>query len=41
VFCAVKDREIPVLITVVKKGNKIAARHLETARKRMKEVLEQ
>ena len=41
VFCTVKGREIVVLITVVKKSNKIEARHMETARKRMKEVQEQ
>jgi phage-related protein len=41
VFCTVKGREIVVLITVVKKSNKIEARHMETARKRMKEVREQ
>ena len=38
VFCTVKDQEIVVLITVVKKGNQIPKRHMETARKRMKEV---
>jgi phage-related protein len=41
VFCTVKGREIVVLITVVKKANKIQARHMEIARKRMKEVQEQ
>jgi phage-related protein len=41
VFCTVKGREIVVLITVVKKANKIEARHMETARKRMKEVQQQ
>jgi phage-related protein len=40
VFCTLKGREIVVLITVVKKSSKIEARHMETARKRMKEVLE-
>jgi phage-related protein len=34
----VKGQEIVVLITVVKKGNKIPPRHMETAHKRMKEV---
>jgi phage-related protein len=38
VFCTVKGQEIVVLITVVKKGNKISPRHMETAQKRMKEV---
>ena len=40
VFCTLKGREIVVLITVIKKGNKIPAHQMETARKRMKEVLE-
>lgn len=38
VFCTVKDQEIVVLITVIKKGNRIPMRQMETARKRMKEV---
>jgi phage-related protein len=38
VFCTVKGQEIVVLISVVKKGNKIPPRHMETAQKRMKEV---
>lgn len=38
VFCTLKDQEIVVLITVVKKGNKIPPRHMETARKRTKEI---
>jgi phage-related protein len=38
VFCTVKGQEIVVLITVVKKGNKIPPRQMETAQKRMKEV---
>ena len=38
VFCTVKDQEIVILITVVKKGNKIPRRHMDTALKRMKEV---
>jgi phage-related protein len=38
VFCTVKGQEIVVLITVVKKGNKIPPRHMETAHKRMKEI---
>ena len=38
VFCTVKGQEIVVLITVVKKSNKIPKRHLDTAIKRMKEI---
>lgn len=38
VSCAAKDQEIVVLITVIKKGNKIPKRQMDTARKRMKEV---
>ena len=38
VFCTLKGQEIVVLVTVVKKGNKIPPRHMDTARKRMKEV---
>ena len=38
VFCTVKDEEIVVLITVVKKSNKIPKRQMETALKRMKEI---
>ena len=38
IYCAVRRREIVVLMTVVKKGNKLPARHVATARKRMKEV---
>lgn len=38
VFCTVKGQEIVILITVIKKGNKIPIRQMETARKRMKEV---
>ena len=40
VFCTVRGLEIVVLITVIKKANKIQARHMEIARKRMKEVQE-
>lgn len=40
VFCTAKGREIVVLITVIKKGNRIQPRYLEIARKRMKEVLQ-
>lgn len=38
VFCILKGREIVVLITVVKKGNKIPSHQMDTARKRLKEV---
>ena len=38
VFCTAKDKEIVILITVIKKDNKIPKRHLDIARKRMKEV---
>lgn len=38
VFCTVKDQEVVILITVVKKGNTIPKRHMDTARKRLKEV---
>lgn len=40
-FCTAKSREIVVLITVIKKPNKIQTRHMDIARKRMKEVQEQ
>lgn len=38
VFCTAKNQEIVILITVVKKGNTIPKRHMDMARKRMKEV---
>ncbi len=38
VFCTVRNKEIVILITVIKKGNKIPKRHMETVQKRMKEV---
>ena len=38
VFCTIKDEEIVVLITLVKKSNKIPKRHMATALKRMKEI---
>ncbi len=37
-FCAVKGREIVILHTVIKKTQKIPQRHLDLARRRMKEV---
>ena len=38
VFCTVKNQEIIILMTVIKKGNKIPQRQMNTAIKRMKEV---
>ena len=38
VFCTVKDREVVVLVTVLKKSNSIPARYMTVARKRMNEV---
>ncbi|MEE4283850.1 MAG: type II toxin-antitoxin system RelE/ParE family toxin [Pseudomonadales bacterium] len=38
VYCTIKDEEIVVLISVIKKQNKIPKRQMDTARKRMKEV---
>lgn len=38
VFCTIRRREIVILITVTKKSNKIPKRHMDTARKRMREV---
>ena len=38
VYCTVKGQEIVILITVIKKANKIPKRHMDTALKRMKEV---
>jgi len=38
VFCTVKDQEVVILITAVKKANKLPRRQMDTARKRMKEV---
>jgi phage-related protein len=38
VFCTVKGKEVVILITVIKKGNKIPKRHMDKARKRKKEV---
>ena len=38
VFCTIRNQEVVVLMTVVKKSRVIPKRHMETARKRMKEV---
>ncbi len=40
VFCTVKNKEVVILLTAVKKSNALPKRHMETARKRMKEVQE-
>ena len=37
-YCTVKGQEVVILLTAVKKANKLPARHMETARKRMKEI---
>ncbi len=37
-FCTVKGQEIVILLTAIKKDQKLPKRHMETARKRMKEV---
>ena len=37
-FCAVKGQEIVILHTFIKKSQEIPKRHLETARRRMKEI---
>lgn len=38
VYCTIKDEEIVVLLSVIKKQNAIPKRQMDTARKRMKEV---
>lgn len=38
VFCTVKGQEIVILLTAIKKSNALPKRHMETARKRMKEI---
>jgi len=37
-FCMVKGQEIVILMTVIKKQNRIPKHQMETAKKRMKEV---
>ena len=37
-YCTVKGQEVVILLTAVKKANKLPAHHMETARKRMKEI---
>lgn len=38
VFCTIKGQEIVILTTVIKKGNTIPKRQMETVYKRMKEI---
>ena len=38
VFCTVKGKEIVILMSVIKKSNKIPKRQMDTVHKRMKEV---
>ena len=38
VFCTIGDQNIVILMTAIKKGNRLPKRQMETARKRMKEV---
>lgn len=38
VYCTIKDEEIVVLLSVIKKQNAIPKRQMDMARKRMKEV---
>ncbi len=40
VFCTVKGQEIVILMTAVKKANKLPKRQIKLAQKRMKEVHE-
>ena len=40
VFCTVRGREIVILLTTIKKQNKLPKRQMQTARKRMKEILQ-
>lgn len=39
-FCTIKGQEIVILLTFIKKTQKIPKKHLALARKRMKEVTE-
>ncbi|MEM1141473.1 MAG: type II toxin-antitoxin system RelE/ParE family toxin [Pseudomonadota bacterium] len=39
-FCLLNDRELVILLTVVKKSNKLPKRSMDLARKRMKTVRE-
>ena len=40
VFCTVRGREIVILLTTIKKQNKLPKRQMQTVRKRMKEILQ-
>jgi len=40
VYCTLKGREVVILMTIIKKGNKIPTRQMGTARKRRKEILD-
>lgn len=40
VFCTVRGQEVVILMTVIKKQNKIPKHQMETAKKRMKEILQ-
>ena len=41
VFCVLKDRKIVILLTVIKKTDKIPKRHMAIAIKRKQEVLDE
>jgi phage-related protein len=38
VFCTLKGAEIVILLTAIKKSNALPKRHMDTVRKRMKEI---
>jgi len=38
VYCTTRGREVVILLTAVKKSDKLPKRHMDTARKRMKEI---
>ena len=40
VFCTVKGKKVVILVTVIKKSQRIPKRQMDLARRRMKEVLE-
>jgi len=37
-YCTTHGREVVILLTAVKKSDKLPKRHMDTARKRMKEI---
>ena len=39
-FCTIKGQEIVILLTFIKRTRKIPKQHMDLARKRMKEVME-